>query len=262
MGDDLVEYMPQIIQGGIIIAVFVAMVIPLVKMYEKEKSLRQSIYEEGITRREISKRKRELRKIRVRRVAGLTIFIVMYSGSVGLMLVRAGIFPRLQEFLVTSAMTTLSHKYIANIVADDGKIKDIMESNKVDENYDNSDTSLIEEKDPGTDDKIKIEDVTGNGYVGYMMIVDDPSRVFIGTTDKLGEYGSKISDLVKKYDAVAGINAGGFSDENGHGKGGTPTGLIIEDGQVKYRDKSISTFSIIGFNKDNVLVLGKYSMSS
>ena len=38
--------------------------------------------------------------------------------------------------------------------------------------------------------------------------------------------------MVAKYDGIGGINAGGFVDNNGLGNGGTPQGLVIEDGQL------------------------------
>jgi exopolysaccharide biosynthesis protein len=93
-----------------------------------------------------------------------------------------------------------------------------------------------------------------------MLTITNPERVTLGTPERLGEYGSKISTLIKNYNAIAGVNAGGFSDENGKGRGGTPTGIIIEDGDIKYVDKSIERFNIIGFNKDNILVIGQYSL--
>jgi exopolysaccharide biosynthesis protein len=176
-------------------------------------------------------------------------------------IIRTGVIPGLQEFLVTSAMTTLSHKYIANIAASDARIKEIMENNKVVESYEQFDGSKINEgigKD--TSDQIKLSEINRDGFKGYILEVKKPERIFLGTPKQLGNYGTKITQLAENYNAFAGINAGGFSDENGKGRGGTPTGIIIENGEIKYVDNSISKFSIIGFNRSNVLVVGWYTL--
>jgi exopolysaccharide biosynthesis protein len=92
-----------------------------------------------------------------------------------------------------------------------------------------------------------------------MLIVSNPKRVGVASSGKLGSSGMKLSDIVKDYNAVGGINAGGFSDEGGHGSGGTPTGILIEDGKVLY-GKENQRFPLIGFNEDSVLVLGNYTL--
>ncbi|MGN0653337.1 MAG: phosphodiester glycosidase family protein, partial [Oscillospiraceae bacterium] len=71
--------------------------------------------------------------------------------------------------------------------------------------------------------------------------------------------GLKIDALVQKEGAIAGINAGGFADENGMGNGGQPLGLVIKDGKVIAGEGSYSC--VIGFDKDNKLVVGNMRSS-
>lgn len=99
-------------------------------------------------------------------------------------------------------------------------------------------------------------------YVARLIRVKDPSRVRLELCEHFmedGKRGEKLSSICQRLGAVAGINAGGFVDEGGHGLGSYPTQLCVKDGKILYADKTLSTYNVIGFNKDNVLVLGKFT---
>jgi exopolysaccharide biosynthesis protein len=105
---------------------------------------------------------------------------------------------------------------------------------------------------------ITIEQVKSASYRGYMMIVPDPSDIILGTPDTFGANakGLILEDMVKKYGARAGINAGGFDDPGGNGKGGVPMGLVITDGKIRWGNAGTS-YSIIGFDDSHRLRVGK-----
>lgn len=111
---------------------------------------------------------------------------------------------------------------------------------------------------PETDDdgieEVKIDGVT---YKGSMLVVSDPKRIILGTPDKYGEdcTGLSLREMMKKYGAVAGINAGGFYDPDGQGTGGIPTGIIIKDGEIIY-GASYGSYNLIGFDGDGILHVG------
>ena len=90
-------------------------------------------------------------------------------------------------------------------------------------------------------------------FKAYVLIVKDPSRVYVGTSSdyKSGKIGSRIFEIVEREGAVAGINAGEFSDTNGQGTGDTPIGLTYSKGECVWSDNQKRTF--IGFDSDNVL---------
>lgn len=178
--------------------------------------------------------------------SGLAILIIFYSP-----------FTYLKELYVTTAMTTMSHQYLAKIFVSDDEIKRIMEKNKIDDSMSKSKENDINTL--GYSDKIELIPIQDSKFKGFLMIIHNPARVSIGTTTKLGTRGMKVLDIVQKYNAVAGINAGGFSDEGGHGTGGTPEGIIIENYKIMYK-QGLKTYSVIGFDSRNVLILGKYSM--
>ena len=112
---------------------------------------------------------------------------------------------------------------------------------------------------------ISVYAVVGKSYKGFMLVLDDPSRLFVGTIDWFGSSaeGLRINKLTEKYDALVAINGGGFSDNGGKGNGGTPYGLIIANGVTKHAHESGNTLcnTIMGFDYDNVLHVGNYTYS-
>ncbi len=108
-------------------------------------------------------------------------------------------------------------------------------------------------------DGIIIVDVKKKGFNGIMIIVLDPSRVFVGGPGFYGGNGMLLEDLVLRYDALGGINGGGFIDEDGGGSGGLPEGLTIVDGQAYHWAGSGASAA---FDENNVLHVGYYTKES
>ena len=102
-------------------------------------------------------------------------------------------------------------------------------------------------------DGLEIHDVSGPTYSGKMMIVYDPSRLFVGVSGDYskGDPGRTIHQIAKAYNATAALNGGGFEDKNGTGDGGIPVGLVITQGDLVWGDKG-KKYDVIGFNSDNV----------
>ena len=100
-----------------------------------------------------------------------------------------------------------------------------------------------------------------SGYVARMIRVKDPSRVKLGLCENFmvsGKYGEKLPAMCQRLGAVAGINAGGFDDPGGRGSGNFPTFLCVKDYEILFADQN-EKHNVIGFNKDNVLVLGQFT---
>ena len=167
-----------------------------------------------------------------------------------------------RDLLVVSVNETSAGKPIARIFFSQDKIDEIIEKNTVRSNGMVTDVSLItipEKKDTAyEDDNIKIVNVQGNTYNGKLMIVSDPSLVFLGTLDSYGEdsVGLTLMNMMKRDHAIGGINAGGFLDTAGMGNGGVPLGLVIKDGQLMYGDYEETMYEIVGFDYNNRLMLG------
>jgi exopolysaccharide biosynthesis protein len=118
----------------------------------------------------------------------------------------------------------------------------------------------VTRKNRSIDELIKVEDISGTFWKGKRMYVFDPKTIRLMTPVKTGE-GEKISAMVQRTGAVAGVNAGGFDDPEGLGNGFAAIGAIISGGEVIYTDQDSNTPQhIVGFTKDGTLVIGKYNM--
>lgn len=109
-------------------------------------------------------------------------------------------------------------------------------------------------------DGIEIQHVYGNTYEGYMMVIHDPEDVFIALNPGMstGASGPKLPEYIETFDAIAGINGGGFLDSGGTGDGSVPAGIVISDGKI-VQD---GTSSVIAFTADHKLIATTASASA
>ncbi|WP_243122188.1 phosphodiester glycosidase family protein [Clostridium thermarum] len=178
-------------------------------------------------------------------------------------MVYYGPFKVIREELVNTAMTTLSHQYIATWFLSDEEINRIMEKHKIQDEDKRSDVEAVAVFDSDVEKKesqVEFINISNEKVKGYILLVKNPSMVRVATTSKIGVQGMKLLDIVKQENAIGGINAGGFGDEGGVGTGGIPMGLLMQDGKVIYGNEK-ERYSIIGFNEDSVLVLGWYTIA-
>ena len=214
------------------------------------------------------KRKKEPKKSRKRSpwtfLGRLLLFILetallLVIALYGVMFVLAkGPSTTARDLFVMSVRETSAMGWLANIYFTDEEIAEI-ENQKEVEDFIETDTSLIQipketqpqegetpTEDPGPQpdawglidedgDGIIVEEVKGEGYSGYMMVVLDPSRVIVGSVpESYGGRGYTVEEMVLHFDAVAGTNAGGFHDPNGTGNGSIPDTLVVFEGKVYY----------------------------
>jgi exopolysaccharide biosynthesis protein len=107
---------------------------------------------------------------------------------------------------------------------------------------------------------LELHKINQGNSKGYMMIVYDPLRLFVGTPARFGGMGVHLINMVRNTDSVAGINGGGFYDPEGQGIGGTPEGLVITNGEVRWtRGGGWWGDNIVGFDSEGILHIGKYS---
>lgn len=162
-----------------------------------------------------------------------------------------------RELIITSAMTTLSHQYYATTFYSDETIQAVMDKNKVINMETTTDTAEIEVDTNANE--INVKKISGSGWNGFVMEISNPSWVRMGIPENFGTKGQKIPRLIEDYGAVAGINAGGFGDANGWGNGGKAIGLVVVDGVELQGPAYSEAVDVIGFNEDDVLVLGRYT---
>ncbi len=206
-----------------------------------------------------------------------SIFTVFYIvGCSAFLFILYGPYNGFRQWLIPTAMTTMNHRYFATWFYSDEDIQSILDENAVIESGEDTDLNLITvgkvdftnttyaneyEKQILTkeseDDVYKIIEIEGDGYTGYLVAVYDPSRVTVATTKYLQVKGQYVTDMAADNDALLAINGGGFIDPNYSSNGGTPQGIVIKNGKIVSNRTYNKSGGLIGFTKDNKLILGK-----
>jgi exopolysaccharide biosynthesis protein len=106
---------------------------------------------------------------------------------------------------------------------------------------------------------VDIKPISGKGFTGYLLTISDPKklRIVVTANPKKGE---KVTSMVKRTGAKAGVNGGGFIDPNWEGNGFQPEGIVISAGKILYKDVGMNTpVHVMGIDRDGQMIAGKYS---
>ena len=212
------------------------------------------------------------------------IFTILFTlGTLGIIVVLVllyGPWNGFRDWLVTTAMTTMTHQYFATWFYDEETINYILDKNKIVEieedtdvnaintekvveetvTYENEYERAILERDPENND-YKIIEISEKKFDGYLVAVYEPSRVKTLVTAKLGTSGQYVTTMAKNNDALIAINGGGFDDPNFNSTGGSPLGITVRDGEYVTTKSYAGSGGIIGFTEDDKLVLGKMTLA-
>lgn len=211
-----------------------------------------------------------------RKIIRALCFIYIFC-FLSFLLLFYGPFDSFKEFWITSAMTTMSHKYLATFIYSDKYIQKVLEDNsiiEVDEItnpdeiqfrkytttiYRNQYEKAILQKDEGND-LYKVINISGNGYQGFLVAIYDPSRIHVATTAYLGVTGESILTVSEREGAIIAMNAGGFYDPDWNGNGAIPHGTVFSNGNIvsDYQDANVGG-GFIGFTNEDKFVLGSMS---
>jgi len=109
-------------------------------------------------------------------------------------------------------------------------------------------------------DGIRIEKISGDTYNAYVMLIRDPSSVYLSTSSPQFSTdipGTRIHQQIEKEGAIAAINAGAFYDNGTSSSvvGSVPEGLVISGSKVMWNSGSAPEEGFVGFNEDNILVV-------
>lgn len=211
------------------------------------------------TKNETKIKKRKKKKTAKQKVF-LAIKILITLVIIGILFLylffKTSLFQKYKELWVVTAMSTMSHQYLATWFLSDKEIQEIMNKLEVQNNED-SNLNDIKINNSKGNEKTTVEKITGKNYVGYVMIVPDASKVNL-VDGRKSSRGSKLSEIVKNNNAIAGINAGGFADDGGVGAGNILCDATIINKKLLYGNKN-TKYSLIGLSSDKKLVLGKYT---
>lgn len=172
----------------------------------------------------------------------------------------------LRERLVLSATQASATKWLPSLFMPQSEVDKIVEKSylvttdiiSLDDylsDKDNTPSQDSTEKWDNAIDGMIFETVKGSTFTGYVLLIKDPSRVYVGTSSdfKSNQVGMKIFDMAAKEDAVAIINAGEFADPGGQGTGNNPMGITYSKGALVWEDSLKRTF--IGFDENNKLIV-------
>ena len=208
----------------------------------------------------------------------LIILAIIGTATGGFLLY--GPFAGFRDWLITCAMTTMNHQYLATWFYDDNTIQEVLSQNTIVETDEITDTDIIVvnkmekpkieyaneyeravlEKDPNNED-YKIIEIEGKGYSGYLAVIYDPTKVKTVYSKKIGTSGQYLTQMAKDNEAAIAINGGGFEDPNFSSNGANPLGITISDGKIVTDKEYRGTGGLIGFTEENKLVLGKMTVA-
>ncbi len=155
-----------------------------------------------------------------------------------------------KDLFVTTILETGQMKFLASWFLSNEEIQNIVNKNSLTVMEEDVDSSLVQVSKEVSNDVI-VEEVSGDNFTGTMLIIPDPSKVFVGTTHPWGEYGKVLDEIVKQYDALAGVNGGLYvSTAN---KGGHPIGIVVSEGKVQNTNGiGYAGLHLIGMSEDNI----------
>lgn len=108
---------------------------------ELPKALQKHAEEENVKNNSTDNKKKKSKKIWLRIL--ITIIILGILGISTLAFLLYGPYSGFREWLITSAMTTMRHQYLATWFYSDETIQKVLENNKVHETNENTDASMI-----------------------------------------------------------------------------------------------------------------------
>ena len=218
---------------------------------------------------------------------------VVYAFIIGILFVfflMYGPYNKFREWYITTAMTTMSHQYLATYFYNSNTINDVLNKNKIEElnlitdptlittmsttanvTYTNEYEKEIFQKDMSHPD-YKIIKLKGKTYSGYLAVIYDPSKVSTLVTSDIGKEGQYLTDMANENNATIAVNGGVFTglststeeinrqEKKYGGSGGSPMGITISNGKVISNTNYNGVGGLIGFNKDNKLILGKMTL--
>ena len=180
--------------------------------------------------------------------------------------------PTARELFVLSTRETSAIGFLPNLILSADEIGEIVDR-QAEQEVEETDVSLVTMREEPENrqepdawgyvdedgDGLIYVPVAGESFIGHMLIVLDPSRVIMGCVpESFYLRGYTLEELVKEFDAVAGINGGGFKDPNGTGDGSTPDRAVVFDGKL-YLSGSGTGHGFAGLDKDNILHVGSFT---
>lgn len=198
-----------------------------------------------------------------------TLFVLFFFGmvcTVWFYLTESGTKLR---YMMADTLITTQHRFLAAYLIGQDELDKRVEAywNRFDDYGEIKDNHLVNvpaaSSTPHADHiekpLVEIEPIEGKNYRGYLLSISDPKKLRIAVPGKVGK-GEKVSSMVQRLGAAAGVNAGGFVDPEWKGNGFQPTGIVMSGGKIFYNDGGMNTPNhIVGIDKTGLMITGKYT---
>ncbi len=204
----------------------------------------------------------------------LAIFAFIIDLSIAIcFFIFYGPFPYVKNLIVSTAMVTKTHQYIAYTFYTEDTVKEVLSANAyipIDDTTNLDDIKIntkeptkfkdeyeeaILKRDEGNDD-YKYVPIKVGKYDAHLVAIYDPSKVELLTSPAFNSQKSSAEKMTKMCDRNGGIvciNGGAFADPDGWGSD-IPQGYVIKDGKIIWRD-TYEKQNLIGFTNDHKLLL-------
>lgn len=182
---------------------------------------------------------------------GITLGMVFIALVLTITLICHGPSESAKELFATTILETGQLKFLANVFLSKDELQEIVDKNSLQDMDDEVDENLINTEGNKEKELIEIHNVSGDGFEGTMMVVNDPSKISLATTYPWGEYGKELGVIVDEAGAIAGVN-GGIYYSSGN-KGGRPYGVTVSNGEIQDITLGWSGLYLIGFDENNLL---------
>lgn len=189
--------------------------------------------------------------------------------------------PAMRSILTMSLLEPSATKWIPGLFLEEDVLNAIRNPPS-DSNVDDfTDTSLVTIDKSGVlsgasdewanhPDGVYIERLSGATYNAHVMVVRDPSLVYMGRsaeTYSINTPGKRLNEVMAEADdsIIAAINAGAFNDDGTANSyvGSVPAGIVYSEGEFicnQYRGNipiAETTGGFVGFNDDDILVVAQ-----
>ena len=182
---------------------------------------------------------------------GITLGMVFIALVLTITLICHGPSESAKELFATTILETGQLKFLANVFLSKDELQKIVDKNSLQDMDDEVDKNLINTEGNKEKELIEINNVSGDGFEGTMMVVNDPSKISLATTYPWSEYGKELGVIVDEAGAIAGVN-GGIYYSSGN-KGGRPYGVTVSNGEIQDITLGWSGLYLIGFDENNLL---------
>ncbi len=182
---------------------------------------------------------------------GITLGMVFIALVLTITLICHGPSESAKELFATTILETGQLKFLANVFLSKDELQKIVDKNSLQDMDVEVDENLINTEGNKEKELIEIHNVSGDGFEGTMMVVNDPSKISLATTYPWSEYGKELGVIVDEAGAIAGVN-GGIYYSSGN-KGGRPYGVTVSNGEIQDITLGWSGLYLIGFDENNLL---------